>query len=352
MKLLFERFFISNLLIIGLSVASHAQDKTAGTGNWHNAGTWSPSGVPGDDDIILIPAGSVVTVLGTDHTLHNAILIIEGELIMESTCGFCFNYGSLTFTGPASGVIIEEGGKVTDGTAFGGDSHFISVQGETFWSGDDCSSNCGTHEGNYTAPAGGSSEPEELSNPLPVEMLYFTGNFSEGAVLLKWATAAELNNSHFEIDRSVDNFDFHKIGEVKGNGNSNTRIEYSFRDNALPLVYNVLYYRIKQVDFDGQYVYHEFIAVTNETHESMVMKTWPSPFDEQLTVILRSSSPDNIKVGLYNMEGQEVFSHFYPVNEGLNELAIDKLYDSPPGIYALYLIGNSFYFKEKVVKSR
>jgi len=52
------------------------------------------------------------------------------------------------------------------------------------------------------------------------------------------------------------------------------------------------------------------------------------------------------------MEGQEVFSHFYSINEGLNELEIDKLYESPPGIYALYLIGNSLYFKEKVVKSR
>jgi hypothetical protein len=57
-------------------------------------------------------------------------------------------------------------------------------------------------------------------------------------------------------------------------------------------------------------------------------------------------------VRLYNMEGQEVFSHFYPINEGMNELEIDNLQDSPPGIYFLSLMGNSLYFKEKVVKFR
>lgn len=352
MNLLFEGLLINMLLIIGLSVASYAQDKTAGTGDWDDPDTWSPGGEPGNNQIILIPAGSVVTVRGTDHTLNNSILIIEGELIMESTCGICFNYGSLTFTGPESGVIIEEGGKVTDGTALGGDTHFIEVQGETFWSGDNCSSNCGTLEGNFTAPAGGSSEPAGIINPLPVEMLYFTGNFSEEAVLLKWATASELNNSHFEIERSVDDFDFHKIGEVAGTGNSTTRIEYSFDDTAIPPIYNRLYYRIKQVDFDGQYEYFEIIAVYNETLEPVELKTWPNPFNEQLTLFLRASSPDNVAVKLYNMEGQEAYSHFYPVREGLNELEIEKLYDLPPGIYSLYLTGNFLAFKEKVIKFR
>jgi hypothetical protein len=84
----------------------------------------------------------------------------------------------------------------------------------------------------------------------------------------------------------------------------------------------------------------------------MEVRTWPNPFDEQLTVLLRSSSSDNVIIRLHNIEGQEVFSHFYPISKGLNELKIDELYDSPPGIYFLSLIGNSFSFKEKVIKDR
>lgn len=102
--------------------------KTATTGNWNASGTWTPAGVPGNNEIVLIPAGRTVTVRGTDHTMNGTILIIEGQLSMETTCNFCFDYGSLTFTGANSGVIIEDGGRVTDDSWFGGDTHFVRVQ--------------------------------------------------------------------------------------------------------------------------------------------------------------------------------------------------------------------------------
>ncbi len=353
MNLSIEKWLIGILLVLGLPLIGNAQDKTASTGNWHNAGTWTPNGVPGDDDIILIPTGSVVTVNGTDDTLNDAIMIVEGELVMESPCEICSDYASLTFTGPSSGVIIEDGGKVTDGTLVGGDSHFIAVQGEQFWSGDNCFSNCGATTGSYTASGSSTSEPEDLSNPLPVEMLFFTGNFKEASVLLEWATATELNNCHFKIERSLgNNFDFQELGEVKGRGNSSARVDYSFRDHGISVTDHKIYYRIKQVDFDGKYEYSNIIAVQNQPFQAIGLKTWPNPFAEELTVILNALSPDNINIRLYDIKGREVFSQVYAINEGLNELKIVTLHDAPPGVYVLYLTGNSLFFKEKVIKSR
>lgn len=338
---------MSLLLLIGLPSISHAQDKIASTGLWQNAGTWSPSGVPDNNEVILIPSGVVVTVKGLDLTLINAILIIEGELIMDKTT---LLYSSLIFLGLSSGIIVEDGGKITDGTAFGGDLHFISSQGTTFWSGDNCALNCGSYEGSFTASLSVSS-PLDLTNPLPVDMISFNANQHGESIMLEWATATELNNSHFEIERSNKDFDFYKIGEVEGTGNSNTRIEYSFKDYNLPSSSDKLYYRIKQVDFDGKYEYSEVTTIHAGSTEPLV-KIWPNPFDEKITIFLESSTSDHLRLSMRNLKGQEVFSQSCSIHEGQNKIEIDKLPDLPQGIYSLSLMGNALYFEQKIVSHK
>ncbi len=88
--------------------------------------------------------------------------------------------------------------------------------------------------------------------PVPVDWIYFNTEKNLETAMVTWATATEVNNSHFEIYRSGDGQNWDKIGEVKGYGNSNSVIEYGFTDKQ-PLVIN--YYKLKQVDFDGKFEY-------------------------------------------------------------------------------------------------
>jgi len=106
------------------------------------------------------------------------------------------------------------------------------------------------------------SQPAELSylnNPLPIELISFSAKSFNNAVQLTWATAAEINNDFFTIERSSDGLNWEIISYVSGAGNSNYVVDYEFTDE-MPLE-GIAYYRLKQTDFDGQFEYFAPVVV-------------------------------------------------------------------------------------------
>lgn len=98
--------------------------------------------------------------------------------------------------------------------------------------------------------------------PLPIELLYFNVEMNSCTEnILTWSTATELNNKTFELERSNDGMNFHKITEINGAGNSTSVLKYKYSDMNLELGIN--YYRLKQVDYDGQFKYTNLISVDN-----------------------------------------------------------------------------------------
>ncbi|WKN46060.1 T9SS type A sorting domain-containing protein [Tunicatimonas pelagia] len=97
------------------------------------------------------------------------------------------------------------------------------------------------------------------ANPLPVEFLEFTAEAQRFSVLLKWKTASEENNDFFEVQRSKDGKSWEAIGVVDGAGNSTTVLSYSYKDEN-PLV-GTIYYRLRQVDFDGRFEHSKTASV-------------------------------------------------------------------------------------------
>jgi hypothetical protein len=91
---------------------------------------------------------------------------------------------------------------------------------------------------------------------LPLEFSYFDTHFKreDKVIELNWATAREWENSHFEIQRSLQDINnWEKIGSVDGKGWSHDPVEYLFKDKNLPLMGGVSYYRLKQVSFNGEF---------------------------------------------------------------------------------------------------
>ncbi len=114
-------------------------------------------------------------------------------------------------------------------------------------------------------------------NPLPVTLTRFEGASRNGAVELAWSTASEINNDRFEIERSANGKDFRKVGEVKGNGNSSALVDYAYTDRGAAS--GTVYYRLRQVDFDGAFEFSKVIAVSHNAGAASqaAVSVFPNP---------------------------------------------------------------------------
>lgn len=97
--------------------------------------------------------------------------------------------------------------------------------------------------------------------PLPIELISFEGVNLESYNLLTWSSASEHNNDYYLLERSTDGYEWSVIDNQKGVGNSNTQNDYSFRDFTYESTIN--YYRLSQVDFDGNSETFKVIAISN-----------------------------------------------------------------------------------------
>ncbi|NME71353.1 T9SS type A sorting domain-containing protein [Flammeovirga aprica] len=111
---------------------------------------------------------------------------------------------------------------------------------------------------------------------LPVELISFTASQTNNAIALNWSTASEMNASHFEVYSSIDNKNWEFIGEVDANGNSNTRIDYSFYDEK---EYNsTVYYKLVQYDFDGKSeTFGPLVVHSNTSENNFHTSVFPNP---------------------------------------------------------------------------
>lgn len=137
------------------------------------------------------------------------------------------------------------------------------------------------------------SSPNLSVISLPVDLVSFTGESTQNSIELKWETASEKNNSHFEVYRSLDAKSFEKIGQVVGQGNSQTLNGYDYTDK---IVGAVQYYQLKQVDFDGEYEYSKVIAVKSEESTLNIVK--------QTSDFFEIAANDKTKVWVTNQNGQ------------------------------------------------
>lgn len=112
----------------------------------------------------------------------------------------------------------------------------------------------------------GSGQVEDFSitiqEPLPVTLISFKGQADVEGIKLVWETAREEQNKGFEIERSPDAVRFETKGFVAGNNTTPVKSQYTFYDSDVKphLSY---FYRLKQLDFDGEFAFSRIIEVTN-----------------------------------------------------------------------------------------
>ncbi len=145
----------------------------------------------------------------------------------------------------------------------------------------------------------------EIKSSLPVSWLSFTAEkIGANSVLLNWSTANELNNDHFEVERSADGANFSIIASVKAGPNPNQVQQYSFTDKAAAIGNN--YYRIRQVDHDGHFTYSEMKLVTIDGQSSL-FSIRPNPAVNN-ALLLASSRLNNVHISLVSTTGKTVYT--------------------------------------------
>ncbi len=122
---------------------------------------------------------------------------------------------------------------------------------------------------------------------IPVELMYFNGKVRDGGIDLFWATASEINNYGFHIERRLagDNTQWSPVGFVKGCGNSRSVNYYSYYDRDV-VPNNTYQYVLRQVDLDGttssgsQIITIRYDALYNLSLE----QNYPNPMGDETTI--------------------------------------------------------------------
>lgn len=188
-------------------------------------------------------------------------------------------------------------------------------------------------------------------SPLPIELLDFHVIRKDKDALLEWSTASEINNDHFEIERSFDAQTFLKIGTEKGAGNSTQLTDYDYTDAGVgnSISSGIIYYRLKQVDFDGKFSYSGIQSISFEADGAMVI--YPNPTKGELTINFTSAAEYEMAVRVIDILGAIVKETKVTVNSGNQDIHMD-LNELANGHYKLMLIAPTGIVTHKIIVSK
>jgi hypothetical protein len=182
--------------------------------------------------------------------------------------------------------------------------------------------------GFYCAPC------NPLGQTLPVDLLSFVGRTANGINILDWATASELNNAKFEVERSTDGVNFEYIGAVKGNGTTNVRHDYKFADNQP--VSGVNYYRLRQIDTDGKYKYSNTIQLTVKIDRLVIGTIVPNPTSGAMNYVVYAPEQVNATLSIRNVLGQVIYTNSASLKNGNNQIDFDAT-ELAAGTYIIFV---------------
>ncbi len=149
----------------------------------------------------------------------------------------------------------------------------------------------------------------QTPTPLPVELVSFNSFAERNNVKLNWTTSFEINNSGFDIERKLSNASvWNKIGNIAGNGNTNSQINYTFADNNVATgKYN---YRLKQIDFNGNY---QYFNLANEVNVGIpaqfnLSQNYPNPFNPSTKINFDLPFDSKVSIKIFDITGREISS--------------------------------------------
>jgi hypothetical protein len=270
-------------------------------GDWETNSTWNINQQPASGDVVVIPNGLTVSI-STNLDISNINITVD-------------NYGILNFDKSGDKLTLSSTSVIhvyTSGIikASGNPSNIINIGGNKVFSGD---------EPNITGPMFASSTTTGFDpyTVLPVRLISFTLSHQKADVLIQWSTSTEENASHFEVEKSTDGNQWNTISQVNAAGHSGTVMNYSFidRNSTAPLSY----YRLKEVDINGQFVYSSVKSIKSEVSNEILNIT--SLGQGKVALKFASAVSGKVSVRIISYNGQIMSEQI--VNNPLGQIMLN-----------------------------
>lgn len=370
------------VFILTFSYVNATDYVSAIDGSFSDSDTWTPRGVPTENDNISI---SHHVDLDEDFSTKKSLVITaSGALETNDKSLRIKNNGQFTVQGSVkvknltfdngSEVVVESTGiiEVTDEFENKNNSDNVVIDGLLNVEGDFKNGNGGKIIGGGEICVSGDFDGDGetfgraptstitsgtciKSGVLPVKLINFEAMLNSNDVLINWSTASELNNKHFNILRSTNGLDFEVIATIEGAGNSSASISYSYSDVNPPK--STLYYLLKQVDFDGKSETFNLISISNEsTNYECSMSVNPNPCIGKCTVAFDNCNDYELKDAkfqVYDAMGNVVFaSSNKPIEQGKAMFSLDVNNNLKPAIYIVRGNTESKVIDKKVIMQK
>jgi hypothetical protein len=189
------------------------------------------------------------------------------------------------------------------------------------WLGTNLVGNNGTHTNTTQSYSSGTAIAKRSSvtsfsdfgigfgaNVLPIQLTTFEVSLANtNDAQLHWSTSSELNNNYFAIEKSLDALNFDSIGMIIGNGTSIVEHDYYFDDKNVKN--GTIYYRIKQVDFDGTYSYSYIRSIEIVSTASSVVSIYPNPTHDIIEISISNKIERvNNTISVFDISGRKIIS--------------------------------------------
>lgn len=187
------------------------------------------------------------------------------------------------------------------------------------------------------------------NTPLPVSLIYFTGNYNKesGTIELKWATASELNNQYFTVESSVDGLNFTEVGNIAGHGTTSLVSKYEFEDSNVHG--DSRYYRLSQTDFDGTKEYFKVIRVYWDREVTSIW-IYPNPVDQpnSVNIDFEGLQHGDYSISISNINGLEIYQSKINIENNFQSMLINTS-RLPAGVYSLRIYSKSNSYHRKII---
>jgi hypothetical protein len=185
---------------------------------------------------------------------------------------------------------------------------------------------------------------------LPVNLVSFSGLIAGNDIHVKWQTGAEIDNDHFEVERSTDGTNFVSIGQRAGNNGVGIR-NYDLIDaGAATLPVSKLFYRLKIVETSGRVAYSNIVVIYLSKKGGFVTNILPNPFGSTLSIGINASKPGKMNMTVVDASGRVVSQQQVVVTRGFSTQPVNDAAKLGAGVYTLLVEFDGETSAHKIVK--
>jgi len=190
---------------------------------------------------------------------------------------------------------------------------------------------------------------KQFNNPaLPVKLVDFTAGLKVRQVALKWVTTAEVNVSHFEVEKSHDGTNYTTTGIVFATDKAEGLNQYSLTDQLNQQETGVIYYRLRSVDKDGIFQLSETRMIQAGQDNRLTLQTYPNPVKESIQVTIPQSWQNQpVKIEVYAANGRMIVQKNSNGNNQTESLNLSTL---SPGFYIVKASAAGQTAQQKIIK--